>query len=225
MFMESQVILYILLVPCLLCSAAILLKFYWSASDGNIKLNAFHYYINKVSTIITFVLSEGLILTQIRCAVDTSYSNLLKDKVLGILYLIMFLGIIFPYSMLLINLSPQNRSPYKFVWFPNSLTFTSIFKLVAALLLSAGKSQFIPILAGLLFLTLIVSMIKFPIITWKFNTYAQIYVSSLMWIILNRFISLISQQDINIATFIIGIPIFVIFSFWIVNKRVLKIIK
>lgn len=146
-------------------------------------------------------------------------------KVLGIVSLVLFFGIVFPYSMfLLIDLSPENKRVYSYVSFPNCFTFINIYRIVASILIATGNSTYSLIVAGFLLLALLVGSIKSPIITWRFNTISQLYVSFLIWTILNRFIYLILQQNITISLFIIGTPIFGIFFISILRKRMIYIV-
>ena len=223
---DSSVLTYILAVPCFLSAVTIVLQFYWTSVSDRLEPNVLHHYIIKISSVLSFCFCHLLCLPQVRCAAIMSLGGEVGNKVIGITSLALFLAIVYPFSMFLItDLSPKNNRIYSFVAFPNCFTFVNIYRPVVALLIATGNSAYSLIPTSFLFVVMLVSIVRSPVVSWRYNFVSQFYIATLLWTVLYRFVGLVSQEEPSIAFFFIGVPIFALFFFWILHKRLVSIIE
>lgn len=161
----------------------------WAFSDTSMHTKIPQHYFIKITMAMGFFMSHALCLTIIRCSVTMIASQLETGQTLGVLTLLFYLLIIYPYTMFFItDLSPQNNKIYSVCAFRNSLTLFHFYKPIAALIISSHKFQYVMIPTGIFFVLLVISLVKLPIITWQYNKLSQSLISWLMWMILCRFV-------------------------------------
>lgn len=78
---------------------------------------------------------------------------------------------------------------------------------------------------GILFILLVISLAKLPILSWQYNKISQIMISCLIWIIMCRFVEMFLVQDLTVFVWVFGAPLFVFFSKWVLNRRVYSILR
>ena len=126
---------------------------------------------------------------------------------------------------LLTDLSPQNNKVYACVRFPNCFTFLNIYRPIASIMISTGCQNYMPIPTTLLLIALLFSLLRFPLITWRFNRVSQMFMSAIIWSILFSFLELASQQSLSIVSYLVGLPSFALCMEWLLSKRTLSILK
>jgi len=149
------------------------------------------------------------------------------SKIVGIINLIIFLFIVYPYTMfLLTDISPQNRKLFAYVDFPNCFTIYNIYRPIAAIIISTNNHQYVIIPTVMLFCTLILFIIKSPVITWKYNRFSKGFICCLLWLIICRFFK---SDNLDVTTlvllYLIGTPVFILCSYYMLKKRMIYILK
>ncbi len=140
------------------------------------------------------MLGYALCLPMIRCSVVNLSSAFIEYKIIGIVNLVIFLFINYFYSMFLfLDLSPHNDKVYAFVSFPNCYTILNVYRPIAAFIAVTDNISYTIVPAVILLLIMVIWMMKYPLITWRYNTISQIFICSILWTILCKIISLISQ--------------------------------
>lgn len=223
---DSTVLTYILAVPCFLSAVTIVLQFYWTSVSDRLEPNVLRHYIIKISSVLCFCFCHWFCLPQVRCATSMSLDDEVGNKIIGITSLTLFLAIVYPFSMFLVtDLSPKNDRVYSFIGFPNCFTFVNLYRPVVALLIATGNSAYSLIPTSFLFVVLLVSIVRSPVVSWRYNFVSQFYIATLLWTVLYRFVGMVSQADPSIAFFFVGVPIFALFFFWVLHKRLVSIIE
>ena len=226
LYLDATPLLYLLAVPCLVCACLLLGQHYWAACSEGMETSISQHYAIKVTITTGFLMSHALCLTQVRCAVAMLASPNPADQVIGALALLLFLGLVYPYSMfLLTDLSPQNGKVFAFVSFPNCFTFLHIYRPVAALIASTSSAQYVIIPTSLLLVVLVVGLLKQPLITWKYNRVSQSAIAVIVCLILIRILELISGTEQLSLACLISVPAFVFFAQWLLNRRLLSIVS
>lgn len=227
LYVDCRPLLYCLALPSLACACLLLCQNYWAACSERMETTIPQHYAIKITTTTAFIMSYGLCLTQVRCAVATLLSPATPAgvQVLAAIVLVLFLGVVYPYSMfLLTDLSPQNHKIYAFVTFPNCFTFLNVYRPIAALIASTSSAAYVVVPMSVLLIVLVVGLLKQPIITWRYNPISQALISAVVWLIFSRILELISGTEQSALVCLTGVPIFVLFVRWLAHRRVLSII-
>jgi hypothetical protein len=97
-------------------------------------------------------------------------SDEILNMVIGIITLIIFLLIVYPFSMMLLtDLSPENNKIFAVVNFPNCFTILNIYRVIISIMNSTDNGHFI-IIPTILFMVLtFFGLISFPFLTWRYN--------------------------------------------------------
>lgn len=140
------------------------------------------------------VLGYALCLPIIRSSVLNLSSIYIQYKIIAILNLVIFLFVNYLYSMFLfLDLSPHNEQVYACVHFPNCYTILNFYRPIAALIAATNNNNYTIVPAVILLFIMVFWLIKYPLITWRYNHMSQIFICSILWTILCKIISLISQ--------------------------------
>lgn len=225
-FVAPAIIVLALAGPCLIIAFLIVLQFVWGIKQNTIQTTITKHYLIKISSILAFMLAYTLCLPLIKCAVAVQNGQNFVVKIIGISILVVFLVIIYPFSMfLLTDLSPQNNNVYAVVDSPNVLFILNMYRPIASLIVATGHDQYVIIPTVFFFILLLIALLKLPAITWKFNIFSQSLISSILWTILCRFSELATRQKLLLPIYLIGLPIFVLFMVWLLKARVVSILK
>lgn len=134
-------------------------------------------------SIMSYFLVYSLNLTVIRSATHMTKGNSMAEKALGLSCLLLYLVIIYTYTaLLMIDLSPQNDNVFAIVSLPNCFTVLNFYRPLAALIVCINNSNLIIIPTAFLFFLLTVFLLKYPIITWRFNSASQCFISAIIWL-------------------------------------------
>lgn len=140
------------------------------------------------------MLGYVLCLPMIRCSVLNLSSTFIEFRIIAMANLVIFLFVNYFYSIfLLLDLSPHNGKVYAFASFPNCYTILNVYRPIAAFIAVTNNINYTIVPAVILFIILVIWIIKYPLITWRYNTISQIFICSILWTILCKIFSLISQ--------------------------------
>ena len=155
-----------------------------------------------------------------------STSSMLQERIVAIINIILFLGIVYPYSMFfLTDLSPQNNKIFACIMFPNCFTYLNIYRPIAAIMIATDCKNYLPIPSTLILVALMISLLRFPLLTWRFNRISQMLMSIIIWSILYNFMDLALMQTLSVVLYFVGIPIFALFMDWVLSRRIISIVK
>ena len=148
-------------------------------------------------------------------------------KIIGAISLLFFILIVYPYTMfLLTDTSPQNNKLFAYIDFPNCFTVYNIYRPIGSLLAATNNHQYSIIPTVMLFCTLFFFIIKSPIITWRYNRFSKGFICCLLWLIICRFFDEENLKETTIiALYLIGTPVFIISSHFLLKKRMTHILK
>ncbi len=91
---------------------------------------------------------------------------------------------------LITDLSPQNNKINACLVFPNCFTYLNIYRPIASIMIATGCQKYLSIPSTLILLALVISLLRFPLLTWRFNRISQIIMSTIIWTILFVFMDL-----------------------------------
>ena len=126
---------------------------------------------------------------------------------------------------LILDLSPHNQQIYAYLDFPNCFTIVNIYRLIASIIVSTTYKNLTIIPTIILLVVLTFWLVKYPIITWRYNLISQLFISVILWTIVCHIVGMVSQQHMQILAYVIGLPAFMGCSVWLLKKRVIYIVK
>ena len=111
------------------------------------------------------------------------------DKALAITMILLFIFVVYGYSMFMMgDLSPQNGRNCAYVGFPNCFTLFNVYRPVVAVMSVNDMRNYAIIPTAIFFILLIALLIRFPLISWKYNKFSQGFFCIILWSILCRFL-------------------------------------
>lgn len=93
--------------PCILCAILIVVQNYWAAKESRVETDIFQHYTIKITATLSYFLAYALQLSVIRCGVAMAMSPTVVEKALGLICLLLYLVLVYPYTVFMIaDLSP-----------------------------------------------------------------------------------------------------------------------
>ena len=183
--MNPEIILYVFLVPIVGVIMGIILQIWWAIHCDYLKTSIVqHYWIKLTMTVSCMIYNGGL-----QPVLRASTLLLIEKKTLSTticsVSILILLFVIFVFRILVMHLSPQFGRIYAYVTFPNALFLIHIARPILAILsgLESNPTRILiffmlPLIAGFL--------LKFPILSWRYNTFSQLFASGFVFLLLIR---------------------------------------
>lgn len=225
--LDQDIFVFTFIGLALISTVTIIIMFFFAIFKLYLNETTFSKYLIAISMIISLILYYPMLFPLVRSGIilnqkaSTFAVALISSLTVGFfLYFTYFIV-----SLLYVEQSPASTRLYATVQNPNALFVSNVFRLLLAIVTSLADPIYAMIPIGLFLPLMLISLFKYPFISCHLNTFIQCLMSSIIWVMITRFIELFYNSTLPSAIIIIGLPIFNFFTLWLLHKRLEQVLQ